>query len=463
MQPVEGEQFIEPFFGGRMLSAQMVYARRADARLWHEEAKRQVDGLAALVVDRGSYAFFAPSTHYAERGSVDEYGKRVPLMGAHVAFVALGLVHTFRDTGYEPALTLAGKLLRYAFDEIGYVRPDGSYGPNSTDPSHEWGSWEHFHMHTYCLLAALEYALLAGDQALLERVHSGYRYGKAHGDTLIGYFPENIHSFESEQSEMCEVADMIALGLKLTAAGLGDYWDEVDRWTRNMFAEGQLTPERGEWLAVSAAKLPQSEIDPLYQTNEKVIERNVGAFGFPPAPNDWGQAIAHCCTGNATRAIYYLWQHMLTHKDGKLSVNLLLNRASPWADVDSHIPYRGQVDVKVKQSCRLAVRIPEWVKPSEARCHVAGEERALGWDGRYAQIGEVKAGDVAIVTFPLAQRRETVWIEKQRYSLLLKGNEVISIDPPGLTCPLFQRDHYLSSETRWRKVERFISNESFTY
>ena len=41
-----------------------------------------------MAVDRGSYAFFAPSTHYAERGSTDEYGKKVPLMGAHAAFVA---------------------------------------------------------------------------------------------------------------------------------------------------------------------------------------------------------------------------------------------------------------------------------------------------------------------------------------------------------------------------------------
>ena len=32
----------------------------------------------------------------------------------------------------------------------------------------------------------------------------------------------------------------------------------------------------------------------------------------------------------------------------RLSVNLLLNRASPWVDVDSHIPYEGRVDLKVK-------------------------------------------------------------------------------------------------------------------
>ena len=75
-------------------------------------------------------------------------------------------MHTSRDIGYEPAVKLAGKLIRYVFDEMGYIRPDGSYGPNGTDPGVDWQSWAHFHMHTYCLLAMLEYAQLTGDQDL---------------------------------------------------------------------------------------------------------------------------------------------------------------------------------------------------------------------------------------------------------------------------------------------------------
>ena len=37
-------------------------------------------------------------------------------------------------------------------------------------------------------------------------------------------------------------------------------------------------------------------------------------------------------------------------RDGELSVNLLISRPSPWADVESHIPYTGRVDVKIKQA-----------------------------------------------------------------------------------------------------------------
>ena len=31
--------------------------------------------------------------------------------------------------------------------------------------------------------------------------------------------------------------------------------------------------------------------------------------------------------------MYYIWQHILTYDQGRLRVNLLLNRASDWADV----------------------------------------------------------------------------------------------------------------------------------
>lgn len=57
----------------------------------------------------------------------------------------------------------------------------------------------------------------------------------------------------------------------------------------------------------------------------------------------------HCCTGNGTRSIYYLWDHALRYEGGHLRVHLLMNRVSEWADVLSHVPYEGRVDVSVKQ------------------------------------------------------------------------------------------------------------------
>ena len=249
--------------------------------------------------------------------------------------------------------------------------------------------------------------MVSGDQEMIDFAHKGFQYGMRHGDTLIGYFPENIDTPQLEHSEICEVAYMIMLALKLTEAGVGDYWDEADRWTRNMLAEGQLL--RTDWIEripgaglkwERQSDIPRSVIDETYQTTERVAERNLGAFAGWPTANDWyvgaGPGIMHCCTYRGSRVIYFLWDRILQHDNGKLRVNLLLNRASPWADVDSHIPYVGQVDVRIKQPVELWLRIPEWVQPAEAagageRCRT---DRELGGAVRQSRGGEAgRCGD----------------------------------------------------------------------
>ena len=242
---VQTGQHIYPAYCGRLLSALTLYDLRDPGSVWADTARRLVDGLAELAVDRGRYAYYAPSSHWAEKGSTDEYGKRVRVDGAHVAFISLGLAHAYREIGYDPAIVLAGRLNRYMLDEIEFFDEEARYLGTRT----QWSlGTAHFHMHTYALLSLLEYARTTDDDSYLEFVRKGFEYGVTNGNTLVGYFPETLGSSQLEHSELCEVADMIALGLKLTEAGVGDYLDDVDRWTRNMFAEGQLTLRRSTGL-----------------------------------------------------------------------------------------------------------------------------------------------------------------------------------------------------------------------
>ena len=45
-------------------------------------------------------------------------------------------------------------------------------------------------------------------------------------------------------------------------------------------------------------------------------------------------------------------------------MNLLLNRASPWVDIDSSLPYEGLVRIRNKVADTVAVRVPGWVPSS---------------------------------------------------------------------------------------------------
>ena len=456
----EMDQYLDTMWCGRLMSAMLLYHKRDGGPVWRRAVECMVDGLREVAVDRGRYAYYSPSSLFVVKGNTLDYGRTAPLhAGFTVVWEILGLAHAYRELGYEPALPHARKLINYLLEEVRYVDEEGRFVPGVPDRP----GMTHFHAHTYALLSLLEYGLVAGDDSLVELARKGYEYGRANGEILTGYFPEFFGNEELEHCELCEVGDMIALGLKLSEAGLGDYWDDVDRWVRNMFAEGQLTPAKVDWLQRYSAGQPLSAIDPMYQSTDRVVERNVGAFAGWPKANDWyvgdGPGIMHCCTGNCTRAIYYVWQHMLKHEGAGLRVNLLLNRPSVWADVESHLPYVGQVDVRVKQPVSVSLRIPEWAKPGDVRVQVNGDDRRVGWDGRYALVGEAKPKDVVMMTFPIEERTDTVWIEKQRYTLVRKGNDIVAIDPPGRYCPLYQREHYRVDSTRWRKAQRFVSRE----
>ena len=138
-------------------------------------------------------------------------------------------------------------------------------------------------------------------------------------------------------------------------------------------------------------------------------------------------------------------------------------RPSRWVDVRSHIPYRGQVDVAVKESCGLRLRLPEWVEANQVTGAVNGADRALTFAGRYAEAGRVHPGDEVTLRFPIGEQAATLDIEGARFDVVRRGNEVVHIDPPGEHCPLYQRQHYRRSETRWRDVERFVSEEELLW
>ena len=92
-----------------------------------------------------------------------------------------------------------------------------------------------------------------------------------------------------------------------------------------------------------------------------------------------------------------------------------------------------------------------------------GTDRTIDWRGRYAELGAVGPGAVATITFSLPERTETVWIEKERYTLVLKGYDVVAIDPPGRYCPLYQRAHYRPNRTRWVERERFVTHRDVSW
>lgn len=48
-------------------------------------------------------------------------------------------------------------------------------------------------------------------------------------------------------------------------------------------------------------------------------------------------------------------------------------------------------------------------------------------------------------------------IGSESYSLVIKGNDVVAIDPPGTWYSFFERGHYRQDEVAWVRRDRFVA------
>ena len=465
------------------LPAFVVQYLRNPTDLWRDAIARMIRGIDSVTLDRGDWAYipglaFTPGTPRDPKAPVPLGANAVDSMG----WITGGLGQWARLTGDPLALKLARKISHCLKDQTASFDSEGRFlrERQPGEKSYIDGVFAHFHSHTLILLNMLEYAIPFADQTLLAFIKQSFEWARTQGEAIIvgartrkpgaplGYFPELLYLPSHETSESCEVADMIGLALKLSAAGIGDYWDEADGWIRNQFAENQLTDTR--WLHEWTSHLPAAGPAKPGATDVDVIERNRGAFAGWPMPNEWMNhvpeartQIMHCCTGNGARAIHTIWKHILTYAGGKLRVNLLLNRASAWADVDSFLPAEGRVDIHVKQAMELEVRIPGWVPAAGLHCQINGRDLTPTWQGRYVRIGAVAPGDEVRLAFPVTERCVAIEIQKRRYEVILRGADAVHIDPPGVRMPFYQRDRYRTGTTPMRTASRFATGESIDW
>jgi DUF1680 family protein len=251
---------------------------------------------------------------------------------------------------------------------------------------------------------------------------------------------------------------MIQIAMTLSRAGEGDYWDDVDRYVRNQFIEMQILDAAA--ITRRAASYPRARVA-ADEDAEGVAGRLVGSFASWASANDWftkdTPGTTFCCIGNGARALSRVWNQMLSFERGTLTVHLLLNRASPWADIASHIPYTGRADIGVKVACELKVRLPEWVAPDQMVASVNGVSRPITMTGRYSQIGRVEPADTVSVTFPISEHRVRASIGAKKYALVVKGNDVVGITPAGRWYPFYGREQYRQATANMVERHRFVA------
>ena len=256
----------------------------------------------------------------------------------------------------------------------------------------------------------------------------------------------------------CAIPRMIGLAIKLSDAGVGDYWEDVDLYIRNHGTEMQFTPEDIPYLrSLNENKLSPDQIAGLpgfphgVATTEDVFDASMGAFAADQFKSYW----ALCCSPWGAMGMFYAWEGTLRYADGTARINLLLNRASPCMDVDSYLPYEGKVVLRNKTAREVLVRIPLWIDKKAVGCRLGSKTKSPEWIGNYLRIQGLKAGDVVTIEFPVAERTErwttdeTIvaflpgWPGKVTRNFRFRGNTLVEITPPVPTWPLNKGNWWL--------------------
>ena len=412
-------------------------------------------------------------------------------------------------SGDKDSLELARKLVNYLRRPKFWVPETEPKAVVSSDHAHFTG---HIHSYLACLMGLLWYAEVTNDARLKQFVRDGYEYVRNWGIARIGLF-----------GETCASSDMIYLAIKLSDFGVGDYWEDADCYIRNTLVDRQIIDAEKMHKAVKAPpifarilytsraanaveptnpKFPvgpmgqsydpdwmkdaKSPFEPEWETKDRVVERNVGCFiddSADPSENPKVRLMWNLCApGNCNHALYYAWEG-ITRCDGEgnATVNLLLNRASPWLDIDSYLPYEGKVVIRNKTAKTLAVRIPRWVDKKAATAKVGDRRLDAHWVGNYLLLGRVAPKDQITICFPLVESQEQYtlkwkksewWLEATdpgiswknenpiKYTLYLKGNTLVDLSPrpEKAALPAFERDEYKKSKAPMMKIKRFVAD-----
>jgi hypothetical protein len=198
--------------------------------------------------------------------------------------------------------------------------------------------------------------------------------------------------------------------------------------------------------------------------HDRLLSRFVGGFNQSmegwinsTGPHCWG-----CCTANGAIGLYYAW-HGITRFDGETAtVNLMLNRAAPWMDIDSYLPYEGKVVLHNKKARTAIVRIPYWLDRANLAVEVDGRPVLSQYNGNRLVVPNLKPDSLAMLTFPVPRSTEKYSVGGRQYTLELKGSTVVDVTPRSDSPDVYQyyrRTELARSSTPTKQVTRFVADK----
>jgi hypothetical protein len=217
----------------------------------------------------------------------------------------------------------------------------------------------------------------------------------------------------------------IALGVRLSDAGLGDYWDDVDALVRNRLVEQQYV-DLPSMRQIAGLKPDDTSRDALADKISRRLYRqladndrqdDVSAAISPRAPS------AYTTPGTASRV-------SIAAQEWRPSTCSSTARRSG-LNVASWLPYEGKVELTNKQATRIDVRIPGWVDIKQVKCFKNNAPIHAARHNHRLLIQNLVPGDVIRLEFPQPVSTNHYYLPTfaHQYEITWRGSTVVDIKP----------------------------------
>jgi DUF1680 family protein len=334
--------------------------------------------------------------------------------------------------GYAPALDLAGRLLRHFIYHSGLVDEDGHFAGET-----------HAAGYLGMAIAAVRYGVATSDATYVEWADRLYRWVRANSSEFgwvpgpLGlnapYFARWYNAPLRRTCETCSLADTLNLAILLAAQGHPEYWDDVERFSRNQLVQNQY--------GSAATVLGPEAGDDLPPDVQHALAGAWESFALPyrllARPDD-SRYVEGCCSGSGARALGLVWEHSLEQRDRVLYVHVGLSREGPQARVTSYEPTAGRLDVVPRTATALRLRVPSWAVPGSVTLWVNNAWRGARREGGYVVVDEVPAGSQVSLRYDLVARTESFTVNDETTSAHWRGGTVLDVDPDRGPAPIYR-------------------------
>lgn len=330
------------------------------------------------------------------------------------------LLEYYRVTGNPLALKLAGGyargVLKNSFTDTGLLTDDAS---------------NHIHSITSALSGILEYALMVGDQRMVDKCMLVYEVGLREFMSSYGWVKEQAW-LETDQGESNQVGDVIQILLLLAKNRDPKYYSDAERFMRSTLLPQQVIDNS----FISETDKPKGD----FERNMK--NKIIGGFGFA-TPNSHLQKPFSAIntidiTQGAVQAMCKFTQHIITKDDLGVRVNLLFDWETENAKVKSQLPLVGRVEVKVKVPENLLIRIPENIKEETISIISDGKKLDnLNRVANYIIIPNSKPNSDFVMTFTPNNIEKGEFIYHKHYGVRFYGEQAYWISEVTGIYPIF--------------------------